>query len=122
MPQECVFQQAFHVTGALGANLAIAWTVPFDMQLIHVSAANSDADGVGVQIGTTSDADAYLATAAAGESLVPAEWDRDDFVGGEFPHIVKGTVMKITVDYDYNSGGGSAAGADFTIVLTYTEG
>jgi hypothetical protein len=114
-----VYQVSFHTAGTLAANHDYAWTVPFDCQLIHVSAVASNATDAVFTLGTTSSAAAYLASSAVGDSLVPAEYDRDDFVGGEFPHIVDGTVFEITLDYD---GAGGTAAADFTIVLTFTEG
>ena len=115
-----VFQQSYHVPGALGAAIDIAFTAPFDMQLIHVSAVGSNSNAATFTIGTTSDDDLYLDDNDVGDSLVPACYDHDDFVGGEFPHIVKGTVVEVTVDYNGPSAG--TAVADLTIVLTFTEG
>ena len=119
-----VFQLPFHVTGTLAANVTIIWTAPFDCQLIHVSAVNTAAtDGI-VRIGTTTDTDGYLVDSAIGDSSVPNEYDRNDFTGalitsGQYPHIAKGTVVEILVDYD---GTGGTAAANLTVVLTLTEG
>jgi hypothetical protein len=114
-----VYQVSYHVPGTLSANLAIVWTAPFDCQLIHVSAVGSNANSGLITIGTTSSAAAYLASSSIGDSSVPAEFDKDDFVGTEFPHIVDGTVLAIALDYD---GNGGTATADLTLVLTFTEG
>lgn len=114
-----VFQQSYHVPGTLGANVSVVFTVPFDCQLIHVSAVGSNANDGKLTLGTTSSAAAYLASSSIGDSNVPAEFDRDDFVGTEFPHIVDGTVFAVALDYD---GAGGTATADFTLVLTFTEG
>jgi len=114
-----VYQVAFHVPGTLSANIDIAFTVPFDCQLIHCSAVGSNANNGLLVLGTTSDDDAYLTSSSIGDSLVPAEFDRDDFVGAEFLHIADGTVFEITLDFDGSSG---TATQDFTIVLTFTEG
>jgi hypothetical protein len=112
-------QLAFHIPGTLSADLAIVWTAYRDLSLLHVSAvASNDSDGT-IKIGTTSDDDAYLAACTIGDSSVPAEKEKADFVGTEHPHIVDGTVLKITVDYD---GSGGTAAADVTIVLTFAEG
>lgn len=97
----------------------LVWKVPFDVQLTHVSAgSSSDSDAV-LEIGTGVDRDAYLAATTIGDSNKPAEFDRDDFVGGEFPHIADGTIIAIILDHDGSSG---TAAVDFTIVLTFIEG
>lgn len=124
-----IFQVAFHVPGTLTADLAIYWTVPFDCQLIHVSAVVSDANAAGLEIGDSADDDEYLTKSSVGVSGTPVEFDGDDFVDSSgnshacyYPHISDGTVMKITLDYNYNGGGSASASDDFTIVLTFTEG
>jgi len=117
--QGTIFTQSFHIPGTLTANLNLRWTVPFDCQLLHVSASNSAATNGTFIIGTSADDDAYLTTADIGDSGVPNEFDLDDFVNDVYPHIVAGTVVVITVDYDGASG---TAAANFTLVLTFSEG
>ena len=114
-----VFQVGFHVAGTLAANIDIAWAAPMDVQLVHCSACGSNANNGLLTLGTTTTADAYLTSSSIGDSLVPAEFDRDNFVGTQYPHIAKGTVIEITLDYDGSSG---TATQDFTIVLTFTAG
>jgi hypothetical protein len=123
------FVQAFHVPGELSADLDIRWTVPSGCQLVHVSAVQSDADVAGLTIGDSSDADEYLTTQSLGASGTPNEFDGDDFVDSDgnshdcyYPAIDDGTVMRISVDFDYNGGSGSGAASDVTIVLTFVEG
>jgi len=116
---QTMFQQAFHVTGTLGANLAIMYTMPCDATLVHASAVGSNANNGLITIGTTSSAAAYLASASIGDSNVPVEFDWDNFVGSQYPHITDGTVVAIALDYD---GAGGTATADFTLVLTFVEG
>ena len=123
------FSLAFHITGELGANAVITWTVPSDCQLVHVSACQSDADAAGITVGDSSDADEYLTVQSVGVSGTPNEFDGDDFVDSSgvshtryYPHIADGTVMVVTIDYDYNAGGGSGAASDVTVVLTFLEG
>jgi hypothetical protein len=123
------FVQSFHVPGQLSANLSIVWTVPSGCQLVHVSAVQSDADQASIIIGDSSDDDEYLTVQSIGASGTPAEFDGDDFVDSSgdshdcyYPAIADGTVMKITVDYDYNAGQGGGAASDITIVLTFVEG
>ena len=123
-----VFQVAFHVPGALGADLSINWTAPFDCQLIHVSAVNSTAYAAGLEIGDSSDADEYLTKSNIGVSGTPVEFDGDDFVDSAgnshnryFPHIADGTVICIDLDFNYNGGGSAQASADVTIDTPHTE-
>jgi hypothetical protein len=115
------FQVPFHIPGTLTANITIVFTAPFDCMLEHVSFVSSNASDANVKIGTTSDDDAYLlaATGLVGDSNVPAEYSRSSFVGTEYPHILDGTVMLITIDYDGSSG---TAGQNVTLVLTFSEG
>jgi hypothetical protein len=74
-------------------------------------------------VGNSGTAAAYLAKASVGASNVPVEFARADFVGTPvLPHILKGVILVVAVDYDYNNGGGAVASADLTIVLTFSEG
>jgi hypothetical protein len=124
-----IWQVAFHVTGTLGADLNIRWTVPCDCTLLHASAVSSDANAFGINIGDSSDTDEYLQKSSAGVSNTPNEFDGDDWYdsdgnqpGNYYPHISAGTVLVIEVDYNYNGGGSAAASDDPTIVLTFAEG
>ena len=114
-----VFQVGFHTAGALAANHLIEWTAPFNCQLIHASAVASNDSDATLQLGTSAAAEAYIASAVIGDSGTPAEWNRTDFFGAQFPHIAKGTIISIALDFD---GGSGTAAQDFTIVLTFTEG
>ena len=114
-----LFTQSFHVPGTLTANLNIRWMVPADCSLIHVSAVNSAATSGTFIIGSSADDDAYLTTSDIGDSNTPNEFDLEDFVNDQFPHIVDGTIIVITVDYD---GAAGTAAANFTLVLTFLEG
>ena len=113
------FTHAFHIPGTLGADLAIVFTAPSDCQLIHSSAVASNDSDATLKIGTTSDDDAYLEAGVIGDSSVPVEKGRTDFIGDQFPRISDGDVVKLTLDHD---GGAGTAAADVTIVLTFLEG
>ena len=113
------FTHSFHIPGTLTANLNIRWKAPFDCQLLHISAVNSAATNGTFIVGTSTDDDAYLTTSDIGDSNVPNEFDKDNFVGTEFPHIVKGTIVVITVDYD---GAAGTAAANLTLIATFAEG
>jgi hypothetical protein len=108
-----------YVPGALGADMVVRFKAPCDLQLIHVSGSISNSGSTLITIGNSDTAAAYLASIIVGISNTPTEFDRDDFVGGEFPHIAKGTIIAIAVDYDGNAG---TAGQNLTLVLTFTEG
>jgi hypothetical protein len=114
-----VFQQSYHIPGTLAANVAIRFTAPFDMQLVHVSAVASNDSDATMTIGTSASAAAYLAACTIGDSGTPVEKARADFVGTQFPHIADGTIVAIALDYD---GAGGTAANDVTVVLTFTEG
>ena len=124
-----IFQQCYHVSGTLGADMAITFTAPFDMTLLHVSAVGSNTKAAGLTIGDSDDADEYLTKSNIGVSGTPVEFDGNDFVdtsgnshGRYYPRIVDGTVVVISVDYNYNGGGSASASADVTLVLTFAKG
>ena len=114
-----LFQVAFHIPGSMSANGSIVWTAYRDCTLLHVSAGGSNANDATLMIGTTSDTDAYMSATAIGDSKTPVEFDKDDFIGDEHPHIVDGTKVELTIDYDGASG---TAVDDLTIVMTFSEG
>ncbi len=113
------FTITIHVPGTLAANITPVFTLPFHCSLVHVSAVATNASNATIKIGTTSDDDAYLTAADVGDSSVPAEFVAANFVGTADPHIVDGTVMLVTVDFDGSAG---TAAANLTVVLTFSEG
>ena len=111
-----IFQQSYHIPGTLAANINIRFKVPCDCQLLHVSAAQSDTDTALLDIGPSTDTDGYLDGVNFGVSNVPLEYDRDDFVDDQYPHIAAGTIVVITItDHASHS-------VDPTVVLTFAEG
>ncbi len=114
-----VFMVPYYIPGTLAANHVLEFVAPFDCQLIHAQAHQSNDGSATLKIGTSSDDDAYLAESAIGDSNVPAEWDRDNFVGTQFPHITDGTVVVLTLDYD---GAAGTAAQNAQILLTLTQG
>ena len=114
-----VFQQAYHIPGTLSANVTITFKTPFDCQLIHVSVGGSNANNGILDIGYIGALEAYVKDKDIGDSDSPAEVTRTGFVGSQYPHIAAGTLVNIGLDYD---GAGATATANFTIVLTFTEG
>ncbi len=113
------FTITHHTPGTLAANQSIKFKLPFDAQLISVSAVGSNANDGILDIGNSSDADAYLDGVSIGDSGTPSVFDKDDFVGTEHPHIVANTIIAVALDYD---GAAGTATQDFTIVLVFSEG
>lgn len=113
------FTHTIHVPGTLSANVSVVFTLPFPVTLEHVSAVGSNANNGLLTIGNTTTADAYLASSSIGDSNVPAEFDKGEFVGSQPVHIAAGTVMAVALDYDGASG---TATQNFTCVLTFSEG
>ena len=109
-----------HFHGTLAANGTFRWKTPCGLTLTHVSAASSVDTNATVKIGNTGtngDAD-YMVAKDVGDQAA-AEYDRADFVAGEYPHIPAGTTLLVTVDYDGSSG---TAAQNCSVVLTFVEG
>ncbi len=104
-----------HVPGTLTANLDIRMAADRNWKITHVSAVTSNDSDLTLTIGNDADDDAYLDTTTVGDSQVPDEFDRDDFVDEQFPTHDKGDVLVVTVDYDGSSG---TAGQNLTVVIT----
>ncbi len=114
-----IFTVSFYIPGTLAGNHSIHFKLPVDAQLIHVSQANTAATDAILDIGYTGALEAYAADLACGDSSVASEKDQSDFVGSQYPHISKGTNIILTLDYDGSSG---TAAANYTVVLTFTQG
>lgn len=114
-----MFTHTIVIPGTLAANITVTFTLPVDCQLIHVSANGSNANDGKLTIGKIGTLEAYLALAAIGDSDTPVEFGKANFVGAQYPHIVKGTVFNVGLDYDGASG---TATANFTCALTFLEG
>ncbi|MBN1537541.1 MAG: hypothetical protein JW908_12460 [Anaerolineales bacterium] len=117
-----IFTHTCHIPGTLGADLDIRFTLPCDAQLLHVSAVGSNTSAAGITLGNSDTAAAYMAKKAVGVSGSPLEFDRDDFLDSQFPHISQGTVFVAALDHDFNGGGSASASADITLVCTFSEG
>jgi hypothetical protein len=114
-----IFTQSFFVQGTLAADVNIRYKAAIACKLIHVSAVGSNSNSAVLVIGDGSDNDAYLTAVNVGDSDVPAEFDRDDFVDTQYPRITKASTVAVFVDYD---GSGGTAVHDLTLVLTFLEG
>ena len=124
-----IFQHTIVVTGTLACDVDYRFILPFDAQLIHVSATQSDAHTMQIQVGDSSDPNEYLGLKTLSGSGTVDEYDGDDFMDSSgnthscyYPHITHDTTICVNVDYDYNAGEGSQYGDDLTIVLTFSQG
>lgn len=113
------FTITLHIPGTLSADIAARFTAAFDFTVEHVSAVASNDSDATLKLGTSSDDDEFLTATAIGDSGTPVEFDRDDFVGDQYPRIEDGDVVVITLDYD---GAGGTAAQNVTVVLTCAEG
>ena len=114
------FTVSYHTAGTLAANHSFIFKLPFDAQLIGVSAAASNASSGILDVGYTGALEAYVKNMDIGDSSVAAVHDEPgDFEGDNFPHIAAGTNIIASLDYD---GAGGTAAADYTLVLVFTEG
>jgi hypothetical protein len=111
-----VFTIPFHIQGTLAANHYGEFKLPMDAQLIAVSVCNSTANAGKIDVGTSADDDAYLDNQNFGVSNVPLVYDRDDFVGTQFPHIAAGTIIRATITDHASHMAGPLA------LLVFTEG
>ena len=119
MPSGQITFLTWHIPGTLAADISIRHTLPFDAQLVHVSAVGSNTAAAGLEIGIGSSAAAYMAKKSIGVSGTPVEFDLDDFTtwtGKAYPRLAKGGILAFALDYDYNAGGGALASANVTIV------
>lgn len=108
-----------YIPGNLSANHTFTFRTVMPLSLLHVSACATNATNATLALGKSGAATDYMAAKAIGSSNVPAEFDRDDFVDEQYPHVPQGTDFLMTLDYD-GSSGSAAAGAQ--VVLTFSEG
>jgi len=112
-----VYSHTIFLGPTLAANHTVVFTMPFAATLVAVSHVNSTANAGKIDIGTTSDADAYLDDQSVGVSDTPVvESAMSDFVGSQFPHIPKDTVVKVTIT-DHAS-----HMANVAVVMWFAEG
>jgi len=114
-----VYQQVINHGPSVAAAHTYVQKVPFDCQLIHVSACNSTATVITLKIGNNSDDDCYLLALNCGVSGTPVEVATPAgfagvTAGGQFPHLLKGELITLTFS--------NAAVANLMVVLTFTEG
>lgn len=108
-------KMTFYIPGTLTANHVIEVAADRNWKILHVSAVASNDSDATLILGNDSDDDAYLESSTIGDSNVPKELDRDDFVNDQFPTHCKGDVFVLTLDYD---GDGGTAAQNVVIVVT----
>ena len=99
---DMVFQQVFHIDGALAANHTFTFKAPFGMTLIHASLSNASANAGTLDIGESTDADGYKDGFAFGVSgacteLAAASDFDGALAGSQYPHLDDGDIFSITI-------------------------
>lgn len=105
----------FYIPGTLAANHVVEIAADRNWKITHISAVASNDSDATLAVGNDASATAYLEAAVIGDSDVPVEFDRDDFVNDQFPVHAKGDVFVVTLDYDGASG---TAAQNVCIVIT----
>ena len=105
----------FYIPGTLTGNHVAEIAADRDWKIVHVSAVASNDSDATLALGNDASATAYMVATAIGDSDVPNEFDRDDFVGDQYPTHDKGDVFVLTLDYD---GDGGTAADNVMIVIT----
>ncbi|MFC1879386.1 hypothetical protein ACFLZW_05685 [Chloroflexota bacterium] len=106
----------YETPGTLAANDTFEFKMPVPAILYRVSAVASNDSDATIMIGTAADTDAYMAATTIGDSGVPNQLDRDDFIDDQYPHIPADTNVVITLDYD---GAAGTAADDFELLVTF---
>lgn len=108
-----VWQISLSLPGAITSDKTVYYEAPCDLQLVHVTASCNTQDATiaiyddGTQINDT-------LTVTAGTTPLEQE-ERGDFVGDQYPHIAKGSIIKIVVGHGSNA-------VDTVMVATFTIG
>lgn len=113
---------SFNFPGTLAANVVIRFTIPFDAQLIHISAVGTNATDAGLKVGTSLDDDEIFTVSdgAFGRNGVPNEFDISDWrpLLNSQGLLTAGQIVLATIDYDGVAG---TAIQNATLVLTFTR-
>lgn len=105
-----------HVPGALAQNVNARWVVPYNCQVVQVSASGSNDSDATIQIGTSTDTNAILVASNVGDNGIPIAYDTDDWdVVNPVGALGKGEVLALVVDYDGPAG---TAVSDLTVSIT----
>jgi len=100
LPTGQIFTISIPFIGTLTADNFVDFKLPWDSQLVAVS-ADGDTNNFAVKVGSTTDDDAYVnatdgAVTAGTILLLDA---MGDFVGDQYPHIVRDTLVRVTFDH-----------------------
>lgn len=104
-----------YIPGTLAANHVLEIAADRNWKITHISAVASNDSDATLMVGNDGDTDAYMVATVIGDSNVPVEFDRDDFVDDQYPTHVKADVFVVTLDYD---GDGGTAADNVVIVIT----
>ncbi len=100
----------FNYPGALSGDQDPYFILPFDATLIHVSAQCITQDAI---IFVEDDGTAITDSLTVTAGTTPLEQDeKGDFVGDQFPHVAKDSVVHIDIDNGSNC-------VDLVVILTF---
>jgi|SRR5450759_2357409 len=114
------FVVQLHGHGTLAADMVMHYKLPCDATLVQVDAVATSAAVGTLKVGTHADDDGYLTAFTFGATNVPTTVGRGGFNGAlnrdaaEYPHILQGTVLKLTVVH--------ASMINPDVALTFLEG
>jgi len=108
-----VWTISISLPGAITADKTVYYEAPTDLQLVHVTASCNTQDATvaiyddGTQVNDT-------LTVTAGTTPLEQE-EIGDFVGDQWPHIAKGSIIKVVIGHGSNA-------VDTVAVITFTIG
>lgn len=121
------FVVSFSRPGTLAANAAGSFALPFAFTILAVMAGGSGANDGKLEIGTIADPNAYLTSAAIGDSGTPAKFEKGDWDGVLFTGIDGVDPIRIAADtpvtwaLDFDGAAGTAT-ANFELQFVCVEG
>jgi hypothetical protein len=112
-----IFTVSVPLIGTLTADNFVDFKVPWDCQLVALS-ADVDTNNCNVIVGSTSDTDAYVNTTdgAVTAGTITLLDTKGEFVGDQYPHLSAGDIVRVTFDHTGSNP------VDFFAVLFFTVG
>lgn len=105
-----------HIAGALSGTVTRKFVVPFNASLVSVQVSAGANTNSELDLGTTSDGDAYIDGTALGASGAPVTVAASSFLTGGPVRLRAGDTLVASVTK------GSSAASDVSIYLGFTEG
>jgi hypothetical protein len=116
---EHLFTYSFHIPGTLASDLNLAFCVPVDCQLVHLSASATNANDAVLSLRSPTSGELFLSGVGLGSAEQPAQSWRTDFRGGQYPRLHKGSAVQVVLDFDGDDG---RPAQNVTLALTFLPG